>query len=221
MSSEGKSDREMRALVAQGYDRMGGAYTKWALDGADPAREAYTRLLLEELPPGSRILDLGCGAGLPTTRALARRHRVIGVDLSFAQVARARRNVPQAAFLQADMAELALAPESLDAIAAFYSLIHLPREEQVALLARLAAWLRPGGLLVATMGMRADPGSVDGFFGEPMYWSGYSAEQNRQAVASAGLRVLSAEEHSVDEFGESVTFLWVMARRPECGASDQ
>lgn len=211
----------MRALVAQGYDRMGAMYAKWALAEADPAREEYTRLLLEQLPAGSRILDLGCGAGLPTTRALAQRHRVIGVDLSYVQAVRARGNVPQAAFLQADMAELALAPASLDGIAAFYSLIHLPREEQVALLGRIAAWLRPGGLLVATMGVRTDRGSVDAFFGEPMYWSGYDAERNCQAVVDAGLQLLSAQEHRVDEFGDPVAFLWVVARQGARDASDR
>jgi SAM-dependent methyltransferase len=213
-SPQAEDARDPREIVTRGYDRMGAAYTEWAQSGSDPAREEHTRLLLEALPAGSRVLDLGCGAGLPTTRALAQRHTVIGVDISFSQVARARRNVPQGAFMQADMAELALAPASLDAAAAFYSLIHVPRQEQAALLGRIATWLRPGGLLVATMGVRADPGSVDGFFGAPMYWSGYGAEANRRAIMAAGFEVIRAAERSVDEFGDPVTFLWVVARRP-------
>ncbi len=213
MPATGRSP-DPKGIVEQGYDRMGAAYAEWVQGERDLAREEYTRLLLESLPAGSRVLDLGCGAGLPTARELARRHAVVGVDISFQQVARARRNVPEAAFVQADMAELALAPHSVDAVAAFYSLIHLPREEQPALLARIAHWLRPGGLLVATMGTQADPGSVDAFFGEPMYWSGYDAEANRRAIAAAGLEAVRVTATTKEEFGDPVTFLWVVARAP-------
>ena len=202
-----------KGLVARGYDRMGAAYAAWAQANPDPARQEHTRLLLELLGAGSRVLDLGCGAGVPTTLALAQRLNVLGVDLSWEQLVRARRHVRQATFVQADMAELALAPDSLHGVNAMYSLIHLPSQEQVAVLERIAHWLRPGGLLVATMSVRADPGTVDDFFGAPMYWSGQGIEANLRAVAGAGLETLRAEVCDTDEFGDVVSFLWVLARR--------
>ncbi len=56
------------------------------------------------LPDGATVADLGCGIGLPATRALTgRRLRVIGVDFSAVQLARARRLVPAARLVQADM----------------------------------------------------------------------------------------------------------------------
>ncbi len=45
-----------------------------------------------------------------------------------------------------------LPPASFDAVVALYSMAHLPRERHAALLARIAGWLRPGGLFLASLG---------------------------------------------------------------------
>jgi hypothetical protein len=47
-----------------------------------------------------------------------------------------------------------------------------------------------------------------------MYWSGFDTKTNLQLIAEAGLRLLSADEGTVEEFGEPVTFLWVIAEKP-------
>src|SRR5262249_53496607 len=44
-----------------------------------------------DLPPGSSVLDAGCGPGLVSEALLAACHRVFGVDLSAEMIARARR----------------------------------------------------------------------------------------------------------------------------------
>jgi SAM-dependent methyltransferase len=50
------------------------------------------------------------------------------------------------------MITLSFPVASFDAVAAFYSLIHVPRDEQAGLLRAIAVWLQPGGLLIAGMG---------------------------------------------------------------------
>lgn len=208
-----------KRVVEQGYDRIAQQYLDWVLTEPAEARVRYTQVLLERLPARARVLDLGCGAGLPTTRALAERFRVIGADISARQVALARQNVPAAAFLQADIGTLSLAPESLDGVSAFYSIIHVPREEQPDLLRRIAAWLRPAGLFVATLGARAHAVDyADDFLGAPMYWSSYDADTNRRLVEQAGLRILSAREETTVELGDPVVFLWVVAEKPAASA---
>jgi cyclopropane fatty-acyl-phospholipid synthase-like methyltransferase len=116
---------------------------------------------LNALPPGATVLELGCGVGVPTTQRLAQRFAVTGVDISAQQIALARRNVPTATFVQADMAALDFPSASFDAVAAFYSIIHVPREEHAALVHDSATWLRPGGLLVATMGAGSTEAAVE------------------------------------------------------------
>ena len=178
-------------------------------------RAKYTSVLLERLAPGAAVLELGCGAGVPVTARLVERFSVTGVDLSAQQITLARRNVPAATFVHADMTRLELAPASFDAVAAFYSLIHVPRQEHARLLRNAATWLRPGGLLVATLWPRSiEAEFAEDWHGAPMYWSGFDTKTNLQLIAEAGLRLLSADEGTVEEFGEPVTFLWVIAEKP-------
>ena len=98
---------------------------------------------------------------------------------------------------------------------AFFSIIHVPREEQPGLLAKIARWLRPGGLFVATMGASAtENGYEEDWLGAPMYWSHFDAETNQRLVEEAGLVIESAALETADEDGLPVTFLWVVARKP-------
>jgi SAM-dependent methyltransferase len=122
--------------------------------GEDPGRyRHWVAELAGLLPARARVVDLGCGAGVPGTLALTERGLdVLGVDFSAVQLARAVRLVPAARFVRADMAEFQLRPASVDAVTAFYSLIHLPLADQRALLPRIRAWLRPGGHLLAVVG---------------------------------------------------------------------
>ena len=208
-----------KRLVARGYDRIAERYLEWVQNESSEARERYTQVLLEGLPAGARVLDLGCGAGLPTTRALCERFRVVGVDLSARQVALARTNVPAAKFMQGDITRLGLRPKSVDGVCAFFSIIHVPREELPELLRDIAAWLRPGGLFVATLGAHAHEADyADDFLGAPMYWSSYDAAINSRLVEEAGLRILTARQETVVEFGDPATFLWVVARQDASGS---
>lgn len=211
----GSEQLDPKQIVARGYDRIVEEHARWARDVRADERARYGSLLLERLHRGAEVLELGCGVGLPTTRLLAGRFAVTGVDISEAQIARARQNVPSATFIQADMAALDFPPASFDAVAAFYSLIHVPRQEQAGLLKRIASWLRPDGLLVATMGTQAtEAGYEQDWLGAPMYWSSFDSQTNQRLVAEAGLRIVSAREETADEFGQPVTFLWIVGQKP-------
>jgi SAM-dependent methyltransferase len=204
-----------KEIVAAGYDRVAEQHAAWARQVRVDERARYTSVLLAELPPQAAVLELGCGVGVPTTRTLAERFAVTGVDISARHITLAREHVPQATFLQADMSALSFPPASFDGVAAFYSIIHVPREEHAPLLEKIAGWLRPGGLLVATLGAGDTEGAVeDDWLGAPMYWSHYDSATNRRLVEHAGLHILSAHEETADEDGMPITFLWVVARKP-------
>ena len=117
---------DAKRIVADGYDRIAERYFAWSDERPSAVRLAWLDRALAVIPPGTDVLDLGCGAGVPMTRALARGRRVTGVDLSARQLELARANVPEATFLQADMTALDLPAASLDAVVAFYSLTHVP-----------------------------------------------------------------------------------------------
>jgi ubiquinone/menaquinone biosynthesis C-methylase UbiE len=205
---------ERKRFVAEGYDRAAERHAAWAQHIRVEERARYIALLLERLPEGATVLELGCGNGIPVARALAERFAVTGVDLSARHVEMARSNVPYATFLQGDMTALDFAPESFDAVTAFYSIIHVPREEHPGLLRDIARWLRPSGLLIAAMGFRSTENAYEqDWLGIPMYFSHFDSPTNQRLVEEAGLRLLTANEETADEDGAQVTFLWVVAQK--------
>jgi ubiquinone/menaquinone biosynthesis C-methylase UbiE len=134
---------EPKRIVEHGYDAIAERYAEWAASFESPALH-WLGKLLEEIDEGSRVLEIGCGGGGPVTRALAERHRLIGVDISSRQIERARERVPTATFRHADVTELEFEPASFDAVVSLFMLGHVPRAEQARLLASVASWLRPG-----------------------------------------------------------------------------
>ncbi len=180
------------------------------------------RMLLEfaqRLPGGARVLDLRCGPGVPSTKALAHRFDVIGVDISEAQIGLARENVPEATFIHGDFAEIEFPEASLDGVAAFYSISHVPREEHALLFERIARWLVPGGLFLATLGATDSPHWVGEWLGVPMFFSSHDAATNRALLRGAGLELMIDEIVEMREPEGPVTFLWVIARKPVGGTA--
>lgn len=174
----------------------------------------YLDRLSERLPRTSRVLDLGCGTGVPYTRYLSERFdSVVGVDISRGQLRRARLDVPMATYLRADMATLSFAPESFAAILAMYSIIHVPRDEHEPLLRRLLDWLRPGGRLLVVMGSTDWEGIEADWLvaGVEMRWSHFDARTNLQLVQRAGFHVLlsQVEPDSLDG-----AHLFVLGEKP-------
>ncbi|MBI4202716.1 MAG: class I SAM-dependent methyltransferase [Chloroflexi bacterium] len=181
----------MQDLVRAGYDAIAEQYL--AARPRDGADMALLEDLAARLSPGAHILDAGCGAGVPVAQRLAQRFAVTGVDLSQAQVDLARRLVPAASFLCGDMTRLSFPAASFDAVVSFYAVIHVPREQHRDLLLNFHRMLKPGGLLLVTMGRSDAPGDTDNdFFGAPMYWSHYDAPTNQRLAGACGFQVLQA-----------------------------
>lgn len=201
------------ALVAEGYDRIAQRYLESS--GLPGVKRQQLDRLLGLLEQGSDVLELGCGAGEPVTRELSAAHNVTAVDVSAVQLDLAARHAPGARLIQADLSRLDLPAASFDAVVAFYSLTHVPRDRHTAVLEQVARWLRPGGLFFATMGANDDPGAVEeDWLGAPMYFSHFDAATNRGLVEAAGLDIDAAEVIDQVEDGVRVPFLWVLARRP-------
>ena len=183
MDSDDPAGRaRQRDLVRRGYDTISLAYR--GDDGQAAASSAedmgrysgWVAELAGLLRPGARVVDLGCGAGVPATRELADHGlQVIGVDFSAVQLRRAQRLVPAARLIQADMAALNLRPASADAVVSFYALIHVPVADQQALFPRIRDWLRPGGYFLAIVGATRWTGT-ERYLGADMFWDHADAD---------------------------------------------
>jgi SAM-dependent methyltransferase len=204
-----------RDIVSAGYDAIAERYYAWSDARPSATRLRWLAKALERIPPGTDVLDLGCGAGVPMTRALAAGRRVTGIDISARQIELARAAVPEATFVRADMTAFDLAPASLDAVVAFYSLTHVPRADLPQLLTAVRRWLRPGGVLIASMGAQDSPDSVDpDWLGAPMFFSHHGAKRNRAFVRRAGFELEEAVVETEPEDRHDALFLWVIGRRP-------
>lgn len=110
------------------------------------------------LPVGARILDVPCGYGRHAAELARRGFRVVGIDLSPAMIAEARRRWiqgPRLRFRRGDMRRLTVAGE-FDAVVNMYtSFGYFSSRENVAVLRRLTRALRPGGLILID---HRDPG---------------------------------------------------------------
>ena len=206
------SDRRTR-LVAAGYDAMADTWEDWSSHVTDDPRQDWLEELLAVLPPGARVVELGCGNGTRETHELALRTHLTGVDLSEEQLRRARERVPAAEFVHRDLTTIEFDAGSLDAVAAFYVLNHVPRELLPALFERIHRWLRPGGHLLATLGASDLPDWEGEWLGVPMFFSGHAPEVNLQLLRDADFELVHEEAVTITEPEGAVTFHWVLARR--------
>ena len=180
-------NRDYRSLVKNSYDRIAAEFTKARTSEAS----AELGPLMDALPAGATVLDLGCGAGVPIARTLAERHKVIAVDFSSEQLALARKRVPGLHLIQADMAHCNFRTASFDAVVSFYAIFHLPLSEHASLISRISEWLRPGGYLMATFSPARQEGYTEEFFGAEMYWSNLGLSEYKDLLMTSGFDILS------------------------------
>lgn len=199
-------------IVAAGSDAAADRYADLEQEGATWPRMRWLRDLLARLPEGAAVLDLGCATGVPAAAAIAQRHRVTGVDVSSAQVARARRNVSTGKFICADAAEVDLAERSFDPVVSFYTFDHIPRERHADLLERIHRWLRPGGYLLLSVEDTDQPGAISDWLGVKMHFSMFEAEATRALVREAGFTMLETAVEVQTEQDADIPYVWILAR---------
>eukprot|EP00928_Gymnodinium_smaydae_P072721 TRINITY_DN56021_c0_g1_i1.p1 TRINITY_DN56021_c0_g1~~TRINITY_DN56021_c0_g1_i1.p1 ORF type:complete len:198 (-),score=30.88 TRINITY_DN56021_c0_g1_i1:54-647(-) len=175
-------------------------------------RRVALRRLFDALPERSHVLDAGCGAGVPTAQEIIahpKQFRVTGIDISRRQIELAETLVDseRAAFECVDMALADFPEASFDAVCAFFSVFHLPRQEHACFFRRVVAWLKPGGMFVFNMGSGLDDGDGEAsletdFLGVTMLWSSFSFERTRTLLLESGLELVHHELRTVSSGDE-------------------
>lgn len=178
-------DMNERRAVQEAYDELTLDYDERMSTESLP--EPVARFC-EDLDPTDVLLAAGCGGGDPPLAVAG--ENAVGLDVSRHQLDEARRNVP-ARLVHGDMTALPLATNSVDAVSALYSLIHVPLDDHRTVLEEFARVLRSGGTLLVTEGEIEWSGSNPDWLdtGTEMHWSMAGANATREDLAACGFDV--------------------------------
>jgi ubiquinone/menaquinone biosynthesis C-methylase UbiE len=181
---------DRRRIVRAGYDEVAEAYL------ADRTREGgdvdALVELLARLSPGARVLDAGCGAGVPVAARLVEDgFETVGLDFSVRQLQLGDEHVDGWRPVQGDLSQLPFPDAAFDAVVSFYAVIHVPRSLHPSVFGEIHRVLRPGGwaLLCLGAGDLPEDDDPDSWLGARMYWSHYDAPTNLQLLRDAGFTV--------------------------------
>jgi SAM-dependent methyltransferase len=126
-----------------------------AASGADVHGEATLCAAL--VPPGSRVLDAGCGTGRVAIRLAELGYDCTGADVDASMLAVARERAPDLTWVEADLSTFDLLaaghpPYDLVVLAGNVVPLVAPGTESTVV-GRVARHVRPGGVLVAGFGL--------------------------------------------------------------------
>ena len=169
----------------------------WASARADLQLPRDDRELLERfvdtLPQSPKVLDLGCGTGIPIADLLVDRGAdVVGVDRSKGLLDLARSNVPAADFVHGDVVTFN-AEGRYDGVVLWDVIFHIERHKHRDILERIAGWLRPQGLLIVTSGGSDHPPFTDVMFGQEFFYDAHPPEAFRQLCRAVGFEVIELD----------------------------
>lgn len=141
------------------------------------------------LKPQAKILDLGCGTGVPIGKYFKENNfGVTGVDSSSEMLKLARKHDPSGRFINSDMREISL-NEKFDAIIAWHSFFHLSQDEQRKMFIIFARHLNDNGILIFTSG--EEDGEVWGENGGQMlYHASLSQGEYKSLLKKHGFHLL-------------------------------
>jgi ubiquinone/menaquinone biosynthesis C-methylase UbiE len=160
-------------------------------DDQTGVREATA--LASLIPRGSRVLDIGCGNGIPITRALlGRGHTLVGLDSSSAMLRCFRDNCPETPAILGIAQSCPFADCIFDAAVAWGIMFHLNPEDQARAIASISRVLKSRAPFLFTSG------EVDGFDGKVGTMNGvvfryfsYSIHNYRRILRDHGFTLLS------------------------------
>jgi SAM-dependent methyltransferase len=181
------------------YDQVAEEYAREFCDELDkkPFDRKMLDWLAERVDRRGVICDMGCGPGQVARYLRGRGAEVCGLDLSPEMVRQAQALNPDIPFQQGDMLALTnVADNSYAAIAAFYSIIHIPRPSMIEALRELKRVLRPEGLLLLTFHIGQQTVHRDEWWGKEVSldFHFFETEEMKGHLETAGFALAEAIE---------------------------
>ena len=211
----------MKSVELQsGYDPVAEDYAREFRD--EMSKKPFDRKMLDWLAEKvnglGTICDLGCGVGQAAGYLHGRGASVCGIDLSTEMIKQARRLNPDIAFRQGDMLALTgVAENSFGGIAAFYSIIHIPRPSLVDAMREMKRVLCPGGRLLLTFHIGQKDVHLDEWWNKPVSldFHFFETEEMKGNLTQAGFELEEViERDPYPEVEVQTRRAYVFARKP-------
>ncbi|EKO3410948.1 class I SAM-dependent methyltransferase [Vibrio fluvialis] len=147
------------------------------------------------IPPQGRVLDLGCGHGIPIAAMMTERgFTLTGVDRSERLLRLARRAMPQQEWIQSEL-------ESFEPVGHYHgviiwdSMFHLPRHEHLTLLGKVFEALEPEGVVILSSGGSDTdlPPFTDIMLGHEFFYDAFPVPVLLRHCREMGFRILRHE----------------------------
>ena len=136
------------------YDRFAWVYNRHWGHFSERALPVIERLMLQQLPPKARILDLCCGTGQLAGALIERGYQVTGLDGSREMIHFAQKNASDGEFIVEDARSFKLPAVYHGVISTFDSLNHIMSlKELIKVFGNVYTALREGGLFLFDLNM--------------------------------------------------------------------
>lgn len=181
----------------------------WSRDRANLLEKAWLERLLALIPEKPKVLDIGCGTGVPIDRYLIEHGcRVTGVDAASAMIAMCVDRFPAYDWHVADMRTLALS-RTFDAMIAWDSFFHLHQDDQRRMFPVFKRHGATDSALMFTSGPSAGE-RIGTYQGEPLYHASLGAAEYRALLHDNGFEVVT---HVVEDAGCGHHTVWLAQLR--------
>jgi SAM-dependent methyltransferase len=213
-------DERSLDAIQKSYDSVADEYARHIfseLDNKPLDRELLSRFAFE-LKGKGEICDMGCGPGHVARYLRDHGADVFGLDLSAGMLEEARRLNPDITFREGNMLALDLADASLAGIAAFYAIVHLPREAVADVFREMARVLKPGGLLLLAFHIGDETLHRDAWWDRPVnldfrFFSPQAIVRDLEAAGLVVEEVIEREPYAPEVEHQSRR-AYVFARKP-------
>lgn len=183
-------DSQRRTHIQTTYDQLAVPYAQHL--AAELANKPLDRQLLDrfaaEVGAAGPVIDLGCGPGQVARYLHERGVTVCGIDLSPAMIEQARTLHPGIEFRTGDLFALDAEDGAWAGIAAFYSIVHIPRARLPAAFTELRRVLRRDGTLLLAFHIGEESLCPGELWGVPVTldWLFFTPQEIVAALTTAG-----------------------------------
>jgi 2-polyprenyl-3-methyl-5-hydroxy-6-metoxy-1,4-benzoquinol methylase len=162
--------------------------------------DGYILWFIERIEKGGKILDVGCGGGVPNAGFLVEKgFDVTGIDFSEQMIRLAKENVPAAKFSKSDICAFQT-DEKYEGIVAWDSLFHLEYDKNEFAFEKLFGMLKAGGYMVFSHG--GGQGEITGTMnGENFSYSSLGPELTLQTLKEIGFQIVKYEVDCSESHG--------------------